>query len=351
MLRTIFRIPLIIPILLVATLLTAGFLLMAESTPSESHWRFSIVPGYFLQSEPTTDAGSFDYVSANFGLIPRPYDSDPEFDPEGNKTQWERFEHQVRTLNRDAEPDTAYKVLFLGRHGQGYHNVAEAKYGTELWDCYWSLLDGDDNGTWVDARLTPLGISQAQTAHSAWKTQLAHKIPTPESYYVSPLNRCLATANHTFSGLGIPHTDPFRPLIKELLRETIGQHTCDGRSTKSAIEAEYPLYRIEPGFAEADPLYDARLRESDSARDKRFRDLFQDIFSHDGNTFLSLTAHSGAITSMLQITGHRAFALETGGVIPIFVKAERVAGALPPMHVDPWFPPPVCKNGAVPGSG
>jgi len=70
--------------------------------------------------------------------------------------------------------------------------------------------------TWVDARLTDTGIAQAEVAHGAWEKQIENKIPFPESYYVSPLNRCLATANITFKGLGIPHTDPFRPTIKEV---------------------------------------------------------------------------------------------------------------------------------------
>lgn len=69
---------------------------------------------------------------------------------------------------------------------------------------------------WVDARLTDKGVAQAEVAHGAWEKQIKSKIPFPESYYVSPLNRCLATASITFKGLNIPHTDPFRPTIKEV---------------------------------------------------------------------------------------------------------------------------------------
>ena len=46
--------------------------------------------------------------------------------------------------------------------------------------------------------------------------QIKDKIPSPQSYYVSPLNRCLATASITFKDLGLPHTEPFRPVIKEV---------------------------------------------------------------------------------------------------------------------------------------
>ncbi|KAA8647149.1 hypothetical protein EYZ11_009895 [Aspergillus tanneri] len=317
---------------------------MGECGSSEDHFEFSTVQGYFLQDEPTTDPDTFDYVSSNFGLISRRYDSDAEFDPKGHKTQWERLAHHIDKLNEASGPETTYKLLFLGRHGEGFHNVAEQRYGTELWDCYWSLQDGDEYGTWVDSRLTKLGESQAETAHNAWKTQIEAGIPPPQSYYVSPLNRCLATATITFKGLGIPLTEPFRPLIKELLRETIGIHTCDSRSSKSAIAAEYPLFIFEDGFAEEDPLYNPELRESDTARDARLRDLLLDIFAHDDHAILSLTAHSGAITSILQVVEHRRFPLATGGVIPVLVRADRVAGPPPKWKIDPPTRAPECKE-------
>lgn len=80
-------------------------------------------------------------MQSNFGLIDRSYDTDAEFDPTRSKSQWERFQHWVRTLNaRQSQSDSRiiYKVLFLGRHGQGEHNVAEAYYGTDAWDVCFS---------------------------------------------------------------------------------------------------------------------------------------------------------------------------------------------------------------------
>lgn len=70
----------------------------------------------------------------NFGLIPCAYPSDETLQDVESKTPWQRFEHYVKTLNGNAEEGTEYKVLYLGRHGQGYHNVAESRYGTKLWD-------------------------------------------------------------------------------------------------------------------------------------------------------------------------------------------------------------------------
>lgn len=37
-------------------------------------------------------------------------------------------------MNEQAEPNVAYKVLYLGRHGEGFHNVAQSWYGDDAWD-------------------------------------------------------------------------------------------------------------------------------------------------------------------------------------------------------------------------
>lgn len=76
---------------------------------------------------------------------------------------------------------------------------------------YWSLLNGDGNITWFDAELTPQGKDQAQTAHTAWSTQLQSHMPMAQSFYVSPLRRCLETAGITFRGV-----EGFKPVVKEV---------------------------------------------------------------------------------------------------------------------------------------
>lgn len=68
--------------------------------------------------------------------------------------------------------------------------------------------------TWKDAHLTDKGTAQALTAHKFWKEHT--DIPRAQSYYSSPLDRCVATANLTFSDLVLPADRPFVPLIKEV---------------------------------------------------------------------------------------------------------------------------------------
>jgi len=167
--------------------------------------------------------------------------------------------------------------------------------------CYWSLQDGNETSTWSDALLTSSGIAQAEKANTFWRSQISsQKIPTPESYYTSPLLRCLATANITFSGLELPEDRPFVPTIKELFREALGVHTCDRRSSKSVIAEQYPDWPFEKGFAEDDPLWDKDHRETNEAMDIRLREALDDVFSSDENTYISISSHSGAIGSILR---------------------------------------------------
>ena len=56
------------------------------------------------------------------------------FELEGRKSQWERFANEVHLLNDRAPRNVQYKVLFIGRHGDGIHNDAESYFGTPAWN-------------------------------------------------------------------------------------------------------------------------------------------------------------------------------------------------------------------------
>ena len=276
-------------------------------------------------------------TAVNFGLINQTYPTDAEYDPEHEKTQWQRFEHLVFRLNRQSGRNVQYKVLFMGRHGEGYHNAAE--YGFQgvilhikltslqsiLWysslerksldgylqtfrsltipKCYWSEKDGNATVSWADAHLTPKGIQQALTANRFWASEIVNqKIPTPETFYTSPLDRCLETANLTFKGLNLPKHKPFIPTVKEYFREGISGHTCDRRSNKTWIHENFPTYQFENNFTETDLLWQAFHGETSTDEDIRSKIVLDDVFSHDDSTFISITSHSGEISSILRGT-------------------------------------------------
>lgn len=271
-----------------------------HSLPS-SYITYASVPGYFLQDDASTNASTFSFLDTQFGLINRTYPTDASYDPRGKKTQWQRFANQVFRLNRDAPRGTQYKLLYMGRHGEGYHNAAESYYGTPAWNCYYSLLDGNDTVTWADARITPKGVAQALTVHAFWASEIKNqKIPTPQSYYTSPLTRCLETANLTFGGLKLPARHPFVPTVKEFFREGISGHTCDRRGTRSYIQSAFPSYKIEPGFSETDKLWQAYHAETQLDQDIRSKTVLDNVFTGDRATYLSITSHSGEIASLLR---------------------------------------------------
>ena len=335
-----------------------GWVGVVNSTPThDSYINYTTVTGYFLQDEASTNASTFSFINTNFGLINRTYPTDSTYDPNGKKTQWQRFENQVFRLNRDSGRKVQYKLIFMGRHGEGYHNAAESYYGTPAWNCYWSLVDGNGTVRWDDAQVTPEGAKQALDVNAFWASQLKNqRVPPPRSYYTSPLTRCLTTANLTFSGLNLPRRHPFVPTVKEFLREGISGHTCDRRGSKSYIQQAFPSYRIEPGFTELDQLWQAYRREVEIDQDIRSKAVLDDVFSTDDETYLSITSHSGEIASLLRgkpilfrglllrrctdsevlVLGHRPFRLATGAVIPVLVKAETIDGPSPTTATVPY---------------
>jgi broad specificity phosphatase PhoE len=322
--------------------LKSGPLSIIDDT-DHTHLKYSTVTGYFLQDDPSTDPAKFDFKLHAFGLKRRSYPSDSSLPNPSELSQWQRFDHHLSALNANAPSGTTYRLLFLARHGQGYHNVGEAYYGTVMWDCYWSTLNGNGTVTWSDARLTTIGKTQAQEAHDFWKKMITEQtMSVPESWYVSPLDRAIETADITFTHLLAP--GGYNPIVKEMVREGNGIHTCDRRSSKTAITTRWPDYKIEDGFAEDDKLWRPDSRESWSALMERLRGLLDDVFEHDHGTRISITAHSGTIAGLLDVIGHRQFSLQTGGVIPVLIKSEKKSGKRIPPPIDPWEPKPDCPS-------
>lgn len=55
---------------------------------------------------------------------------------------------------------------------------------------------------------------------------------------------------------------------------------------------------------------------------KSFEVHFPRISSVDGALVISVTVHDGVIGSVLRVTGHRPWQMQTGGVIPVLIKAS-----------------------------
>lgn len=187
---------------------------------------------------------------------------------------------------------------------------------------HWSEKNGNGTVTWFDAHLTDNGVQQAITNSVFLNNSIKTAgMPAPQSFYVSPLYRTCNTAGLEWSDVALPESSPFVPTIKEKLREQLGVATCDKRSNATFIQDSFPSYSVEAGFTEEDELWKAYWLELDSQIDTRMHELLDDVFSNDKSTWISFTSHTGAISSLLRVMGHRKFSPGTADIIPVLVKA------------------------------
>jgi broad specificity phosphatase PhoE len=172
--------------------------------------------------------------------------------------------------------------------------------------------------------LTEVGIQQAVDTGSEWARLIAEEKLEWPSLYSSPLRRCLKTCKLMFADLAIKEEQPFRPVVKELLRERMGRHTCDRRSSKSWIAANYPEYLIEPGFSEADLLFKPDVRETPEEHISRTQEVLEDIFENDPSQLIAITMHSMASRAFMRVVGVEEFRLAPGAAVAFLIKATKV---------------------------
>ncbi|KAG9123019.1 hypothetical protein FRC07_000346 [Ceratobasidium sp. 392] len=291
---------------------------MASSTAPQdtrSHRTFSyeVLSGYFVHYDPESDPTTVGPNPPAFGLK-----------HQTSELYWAEFKNSIAKLQSEAPEGVKYVVCWFGRHGEGWHNIADATYGRDRWDSYWGKLNTDGKITWADAELTELGKEQAKQAAEVWITEMnrPEPVPLPTKVFSSPLSRAVLTLEITFSEV-LERTN-VRPYIIEDLREMIGIHTCDKRRTKSLIQQLFPGFDLEPGFTEEDELWSPTERETDAGMEPRLKRALDYIFGSllgDDDTYISITAHSGTIAAALRILGHREYRLPTGGVIPAVIRA------------------------------
>jgi hypothetical protein len=113
-------------------------------------------------------------------------------------------------------------------------------------------------------------------------------------------------------------------VIKEKLRERLGMHTCDKRSSRSWIAGAYPTFQIEHGLSEEDVLWQSDRRENLEEHVQRSKELLDDIFTNDDSQVVALVAHSGATMALFGATGWRKVPVAAGAVYPLLVCGTKV---------------------------
>lgn len=242
------------------------------------------------------------------------------------------------SLPADTAEDS-YKLIILARHGQGYHNAALQRYGLEDWENSWSLREGDQYGSWVDSRLTPLGKKQVQSTGEQILLPIVESLCLlPQVFFSSPMRRCL----ETFVGSWTPVFENYKHLasgetipvnIIEDVRETLGEHTCDRRVSLTEVTEEYQdlntasghrvHWNFEQNYPEDDQMWLPDYRETDREMDQRIHKGLIKMFKQvrPDQKIISLTCHSGVIKCALRNFKHPpVMCLDTGKIVCAVVK-------------------------------
>lgn len=237
-------------------------------------------------------------------------------------------------------PTHEYKILIVARHGQGYHNAAIDRYGEDKWDEYWSMLEGDEHGEWVDSKLTPLGKKQAFNTGSKVILPIIQDLGfLPHIYFSSPMRRCLETFIESWTPVFckfLPPETAVSPFILENLRETLGEHTCDKRVDHSIAVEEYQNYKMasnnvitwkySENYPEIDQLWSADWREPQSEMDARVNNGLIEVFEKltPEEKLVSITCHSGVIGSILRNLKHPEIQnLDTGKIVAVVIEVVK----------------------------
>ncbi|EGW30933.1 uncharacterized protein SPAPADRAFT_56876 [Spathaspora passalidarum NRRL Y-27907] len=280
-------------------------------------WSFEVVPGFFKQCDPKTDDLKFNYSFENMGRL----------------KPWDEMISELQALNENANDNEVYKLVFLARHGQGYHNVIVQKYGVAAWNEKYHAMTTDGELTWApDPQLTETGIKQAQENNQLWKQEIRLGAPIPSKFFVSPMQRSSNTCVITWDDIKPKEQ---RPVVKEKLRETCGKNLCDKRSSKSVIDERFGKYGFDTHEIVEEDIYYTEDRETMVHHSFRVNQFLQELFEQDWengsvdktkaieNTFISTTSHAGTIRCFITVLKHRNFTISTGGMIPIVIKATR----------------------------
>jgi len=294
-------------------------------------FNYELQKEFFAQTQP-----GFHYPQGpldRFGLI------------DDSSSRWQNLVDKLKGLSAKAPFNTSYRLIFLARHGEGFHNKAALKHGMVE---FYNNFEGkatDGELTWgPDPTLTPFGEEQALALNRIWLKEMADGIPIPQSYYCSPLTRSAQTL--VLSYKSIPHKSPiFIEDLREIINATefdwqpetrpewwskiMTKATCiDGkRSSKSQLAKSFPDFRFEEGFTETDQIWSAENHETVEDHIKRTKKVFDHIFASDPATVIAISAHGGTCLS-----AQRLFGLPSGShdmpppsaVLPLVLKATRV---------------------------
>ncbi|CAH0481397.1 unnamed protein product [Peronospora belbahrii] len=264
-------------------------LVVATSVQASSRYRYS--NGYFVQGNrnlliPTTNP-------LRMGLV------------EGKS--WQHVHDKIDERQRNG---VHMKLIVFLRHGEGTHNVAIEKYGSEAWNSYYCKLP-----EYLDAPLTDKGVKQAEETSKKLNAEIGNGLLL-QHVLVSPLERALRTSIIAYQN----QTTKLSIKSIELPREVLGVDTCDKRRNISEKKLEYREVDFSGFESNEDPWWTPDYRESDVELEIRATKFLDFIFSNSSAKSIGVVSHSVFGAALLRVVGHREYSLGTAELLPLLIE-------------------------------
>ncbi|DBA00389.1 TPA: LOW QUALITY PROTEIN: hypothetical protein N0F65_000574 [Lagenidium giganteum] len=275
--------------------------LLIEYTKGNVSFSLRYVPGFFKQGEPSHP-------------VPKPY---PAHMGLMDGKSWQDVDTFMKQKQQEG---TKTKLIIFIRHGEGDHNVAEAKYGKQAWDSHYKLLP-----EYLDAHLTDVGKAQAKNASIMLTEERKQRGLNIPLVVVSPLYRTLQTYTIAYeNNMDIPS------VASELARETVGVSTCNARRNIEIAKKDFPHVDFSEITSSEDPWYNPPHRETDAEVDNRCRAFMNHLFYDRLPTHLGVVSHSAFGAGCLRVLGHRTYKMATAEFVPLLI--EDTNAVVPQRH-------------------
>ncbi|ODN84391.1 hypothetical protein L202_00351 [Cryptococcus amylolentus CBS 6039] len=161
-------------------------------------------------------------------------------------------------------------------------------------------------------------------------------MPLPERWFVSPLKRAGETCGIEWGWLfSMPKKERqagkghgMKAIVVENLRERLHVHQCDERSSRSALQLDFPLFEYTTGTAEEDELWqpqETRGRKTEDELTTRSGGGMDQVLDvSEGATFISITSHPGALWGVYKILGVPPKSLVVGEMNVLVLRVKKV---------------------------
>jgi len=169
---------------------------------------------------------------------------------------WRDFQKDFDKL---LQKDSSARTVLLVRHGEGDHNAAERRLGSEQWENVEAKSD-----KYFDANLNGVGLRQCEDLNKAFQLSLKSGLQV-DVIIVSPLSRAIQTAKY-----GLASIWKKVPIYAvEMSRERFGKNICDKRKSVTTLKKEFPEVNFDFFMEGEDDTWFSPERETDEQIDQR----------------------------------------------------------------------------------